>query len=300
MSRSTGIGATTERVIAVVLGSCAGISILITLGIVGMLLWEAVPFFVRDAGIFEFLTGREWQPIANPPQLGVLPLLYGTLSVSLIALIIAVPVGLATAVFLTEYAPGWLRQTLKPILEIIAGIPSVVFGYFALAFVSPYLVRPFGDQIPAQNALSGGIVLAIMVLPTIVSLADDALRAVPRGLREGAYALAATRFEVALRVVMPAAMSGIVAAVLLAFARAIGETMAVTIAAGNAPNLTMNLASSVQTMTAYIVQAAKGETDPSQPGYRALYAVGLTLFVLTLGINLIAQRVLARYKETYE
>jgi phosphate transport system permease protein len=289
-----------ERVIHILLLVCATVSVLTTAGIVFVLVGDAIPFF-RNVSLREFLFGTSWSISTNPPAFGVLPLLWGTMFIAIGALMLAVPTGVATAIFMSEYAPGWLRQVLKPMLEILAGIPSVVFGYFALSFITPIVLNQWlGLDAPIYNVLSAAVVLAIMILPTIVSLCDDAFRAVPRGLRDGAYALAATRFEVSIRVVFPAALSGVVAASLLALARAVGETMAVTLAAGAEPKLHLNLLESVQTMTAFIVQVSKGDVPAGTVEYHSIYAVGLTLFLITFGINLIAQRTLARFKEAYE
>lgn len=280
---------------------CAGLSILITLGVVVVLVTESLPFF-QQVGLVEYLFGTTWSPQFAPAAFGVLPLVWGTLMVALGALLLAVPTGVATAIFLSEYAPPWVRQVLKPVLEILAGVPSVVYGYFALTFITPIVFRQWLglENVPLFNAASAAVVLAVMILPTIVSLSDDAFRSVPRTLREGAYALAATRLEVSIRVVFPAALSGTIAAVLLAFARAIGETMAVTLAAGSTPTLSLDVFDSIQTMTAYIVGVAKGDASAGSIEYTSIYAVGLTLFVMTLGINLLAQRVFARFREKYE
>lgn len=289
-----------ERVIHVLLWLCATVSILTTAGIVLVLVGDALPFF-RTVSITEFLTGSSWSIKSDPPGYGILPLLWGTMFIAIGALTLAVPTGVATAIFLSEYAPKWLRQVLKPMLEILAGVPSVVFGYFALSFITPVVFNQWlGLDAPIYNVLSASVVLGIMILPTIVSLCDDAFRAVPNGLREGAYALAATRFEVSTRVVFPAALSGVVAATLLALARAVGETMAVTLAAGAEPKLHLNLLDSVQTMTAFIVQVSKGDIPAGTVEYHSIYAVGLTLFLITFVINFVAQRTLARFKEAYD
>jgi phosphate transport system permease protein len=290
-----------EFLIRVFLAACAGLSVLVTTGVVIVLVTESAPFF-QNVPLWDYLFGTKWSPQFSPPAFGVLPLVWGTLMVSLGALLLAVPTGVATAIFMSEYAPGWVRQVLKPVLEILAGVPSVVYGYFALTFVTPVVFRDWlgMENVPLFNAASAAVVLAIMVLPTIVSLCDDAFRSVPRTLREGAYALAATRLEVSTRVVFPAALSGTIAAVLLAFARAIGETMAVTLAAGSTPTLSPDIFNSIQTMTAYIVGVAKGDAAAGTIEYTSIYAVGLTLFVMTLSINLLAQRVFARFKEKYE
>ncbi len=245
-----------ERGIAVLLFLSSFLSILITIGIVAVLLFEAITFFA-DVSFWEFITGTRWTPILKPQSFGVLPLVGGTLLVSFIAAALALPVGLGAAIFLSEYAHDKVRRVIKPVLEVLAGIPTVVYGYFALTFVTPQLQKVIPDLL-VFNALSAGLVMGIMIIPMVSSLSEDALVAVPRSLRNGAYALGATRFEVALRVVVPAALSGIVASFILAISRAIGETMLVTIAAGATPNLTVNPIESIQTLTAYIVQLTVG------------------------------------------
>ncbi len=277
---------------------CALVSILTTLGIVWVLFEESFAFF-RQVSVLDFLLGTVWEPI-HSQKFGVLPLVTGTLQVAVGGLLVAVPVGLATAIFLSEYASPLVRSLFKPVLEVLAGIPTVVYGYFALTFVTPFVLRPVFPDTEQFNAASAGIVVGIMTIPTIASICDDALQSVPSSLREGAYALAATRLEVAIRVVVPAALSGVIAAVLLALARAIGETMAVTIAAGMTPKLTLNPLESIQTMTGYMVQISKGDTPPGSLEFKTVFAVGLALFAMTLIVNLVAQRILARYREAYE
>jgi phosphate transport system permease protein len=230
---------------------------------------------------------------------GVLPLLAGSLVIAAGAGIIALPLGLLTSIFLSEYASSRLRRTLKPILEILAGVPTVVYGYFALTFITP-LLRIFLPQTEIFNAAAASIVVGVMIIPTVASLSEDALQAVPDSLREGAYGLGATKLEVSTRVVVPAALSGIIASFILGISRAVGETMAVTIAAGNLPNLTLNPLESMQTMTAYIVQASLGDTPQGTIVYQTLFAVGMTLFVVTLAMNVLSQWVLARFREEYE
>jgi phosphate transport system permease protein len=288
----------TEAAIAVVLFACAAISALVTLGVVAVLLRETVGFFA-EVSVFEFFTGTRWEPMFEDKHFGVLPLLSGSLMVAGGAALLALPVGLLTAVFLSEYAGSRLRQTLKPMLEILAGIPTVVYGYFALTFVTPAirLVFPSTDVF---NAAAASIVVGIMIIPTVSSLSEDALRAVPDSLREAAYGLGATKLEVSTRVVVPAALSGIIASFILAISRAIGETMAVTIAAGSLPNLTLNPLESIQTMTAYIVQVSRGDTPQGTIVYRTLFAVGMTLFLFTLAMNILSQWVLGRFREEYE
>lgn len=289
---------TAERAIGAALGLAAGVSVLTTVAIVAVLLYEAVGFFAEVSPI-EFLTGRRWAPLLAPQSFGVLPLLFGSVMIAVGAAIVALPVGLASAIYLSEYAPRRVRKIVKPALEVLAGIPTVVYGYFALTFVTP-LLRSVFPQTNVFNAASASIVVGLMILPMVSSLSEDAMRAVPRALRQGAYALGATRFEVATKTVVPAALSGILASFILAVSRAIGETMAVTIAAGMTPNLTLNPLESVQTMTAYIVQVSLGETPFGTIEYKTIFAVGLTLFVMTLGMNILSNMVLQRYREVYE
>jgi len=287
-----------ERAIGALLFASAAASTLVTLGIVLVLLRETLAFFSRVSPV-AFFTGTTWTPLFQNPQFGVLPLLAGSFVVAAGAAVLAVPIGLLSAIFLSEYAGRRTRAVLKPVLEVLAGIPTVVYGYFALTFITP-LIRTVLPQTEIFNAASAAIVVGIMIVPTVSSLAEDALAAVPGPLREGAYALGATRMEVSLRVVVPAALSGIIAAFLLGISRAIGETMAVAIAAGNMPNLTLNALESIQTMTAYIVQASLGDTPHGSVGYQTLFAVGMTLFLITLAMNVASQWVLARFREEYQ
>jgi phosphate transport system permease protein len=287
-----------EQAIGLLLLGCAAISTLVTVGIVGVLLVETIGFF-RSVSPVDFFTGTQWTPLFQNPQFGVLPLLAGSFLVAAGAALIAIPVGLLTAIFLSEYAGPRLRSALKPLLEILAGIPTVVYGYFALTFITPIL-RMVAPETDVFNAASAAIVVGIMIVPTVSSLSDDALRAVPKALREGAYGLGATKLEVSTRVVVPAALSGILASFILGISRAIGETMAVTIAAGNMPNLTLNPLESIQTMTAYIVQASIGDTPRGTIGYQTLFAVGMTLFLITLAMNVLSQWVMDRFREEYE
>lgn len=288
-----------ERTIHAALFASALVSVVTTLGIVWVLFQETIAFFAHVSPL-EFIFGTNWAPMFEPRRYGVLPLIGGTVLVAGGALLFAIPIGLASAVYLSEYASHWVRSILKPVLEVLAGIPTVVYGYFALTFVTPYVLRPLFPQTEIFNAASAALVVGVMIIPTISSLCDDAFRAVPRSLREAAYALSATRLEVSTRVVVPAAMSGVVAAVLLALARAIGETMAVALAAGMTPKLTLNPLTSVQTLTGYIVQVSLGDTPAGTIEYQTIFAVGLTLFLITLAVNLIAQRVLRRFREAYE
>ena len=276
---------------------CAVLSIFTTVGIVASLFSQALAFF-GEVSVWEFLTGTRWSPILKPSSFGVLPLVGGTLLVALLAAVVAVPVGLGTAIFLAEYAPDSVRRVVKPTLEILAGIPTVVYGYFALTFVTPLIQIIFPDMI-VFNALSAGMVMGIMIIPMVSSLSEDAMVAVPRSLRQAAYALGATRLEVSLRVVVPAALSGIVASFILAMSRAIGETMLVTIAAGATPNLTWNPLESVQAMTAYIVQVSLGEAAHGSLEYNTIFAVGLLLFMMTLLMSLLGQWVVRRWREEY-
>jgi len=287
-----------ERVVHVALFLCASISILTTIGIVVVLLLEAIQFFL-DVSVIEFLTDSKWTPLMDPQHFGIAPLFCGTLLVAFGSAVVAIPVGLGTAICLSEYAKPWFREIMKPVLEVLAGIPSVVYGYFAIVFISPW-VRTIFPSAGVFNALNACIVVGVMTMPMVISLSEDALRAVPRSLREGAYALGATKYDVTTQVVVPAAMSGIVASFLLAISRAIGETMAVTLAAGGTPNATINPLESIQTMTAYIVAVSKGDTPAGTLEYRTIFAVGLTLFISTMLMNLLAQWVLSRVREKYE
>ncbi len=296
----TAIGArhARERWIGALLIAASAVSILTTIGIVGVLVYESLGFFA-DVSLWDFLTGRRWTPLFEDKQFGVLPLLAGSLLVAGGAALVALPLGLAAAIYLSEYAPDRVRRVLKPVLEVLAGIPTVVYGFFALLYVTP-LLRTVWPDADIFNAASACIVMGIMIIPLVSSLSEDAMSAVPRALREGAYALGATKFEVATRTVVPAALSGIIASFLLAISRAIGETMIVTIAAGATPQMTLNPLRSVQTMTAYIAQTSMGELPHGTVEYRTIFAVGLTLFLITLLVNLISGVVLRRFREVYE
>ena len=278
----------------------ATISILSTIGIVIILVAQSVGFFA-EVSVWEFLTGTEWSPLLKPQKFGVLALVGGTLLVAGIAGIVSLTLGLGAAIFLSEYAPEKLRRVLKPILEVLAGIPTVVYGYFALTFITPILQSIFGaDRVIVFNALSAGLVMGLMIMPMVSTLSEDAMIAVPRSLRDAAYALGATRFEVATRVVIPAALSGIVASFILAISRAVGETMIVKIAAGATPNLTLNPLESIQTITAYIVQVSLGETPHGSLEYKTIFAVGLLLFAMTLVMNIAGRWVISRFRQQYE
>jgi phosphate transport system permease protein len=290
-----------ERVIMALLAVCGAVSIFTTIGIVVVLVEEASRFF-GQVSIVEFFTETRWFPYNGLENgiFGVAPLVAGTILVTVVAMAVCIPVGLGAAVYLSEYAPPRVRNVLKPLLEILAGVPTIVLGVFALNYVTPFLRELFGEgRVTFFNAASAGIVMGIMIVPTIASLSEDAMSAVPRGLREGAFGLGATRRQVAVRTVMPAALSGIVAAVILGFGRAIGETMIVAVAAGNLPTLTANPFSQVQTMTAYIVQAVQGEAPRGSLTYQSIFAVGALLFIITFVLNILAQRFVRRYREAY-
>ncbi|MDX1493926.1 MAG: phosphate ABC transporter permease subunit PstC [Longimicrobiales bacterium] len=287
-----------ERIIGLLLFASAAASTLVTLGVVVVLFRESLIFF-SEVSVVEFFTGTRWQPMFEPQRFGVLPLMAGSFMVAVGSAVIALPVGLMSAIYLSEYAGDRLQRILKPVLEVLAGIPTVVYGYFALTFITP-LIRQVFPETDVFNAASASIVVAIMIIPTVSSLSEDALRAVPQALREGAYGLGATKLEVSTRVVVPAALSGVFASFILAISRAIGETMAVVIAAGNLPNLTLNPLESIQTMTAYIVQASLGDTPQGTIAYQTLFAVGMTLFLITLAMNILSQWVLARFREEYQ
>jgi phosphate transport system permease protein len=290
-----------ERLIVGLLFLCAALSIAVTVGIVFALAEPAIEFF-GEVGILDFFTGTQWSPLFSPPDFGVLPLVTATLTITFWALVVAIPFGLGAAIWLSEYAQPRTRRTLKPALEILAGIPTVVYGFFALTFVTPLLQDLWpGDGGPAIfNALSAGLVMGIMILPTVASLSEDALAAVPSGLRAGAAALGATRMQVATRVVVPAALSGIVASFVLGISRAVGETMIVLIAAGGTPNLSFNPLEAMQTMTAFIAAAGIGDQPTGSVGYKTIFAVGATLFVATFVMNIFSIRLVRKYREVYE
>ena len=294
---------TGEQVVVKALFACAVLSVAVTVGIVAVLLVDAVEFF-RDSSLAGFLTGTVWAPgqgAGEGGRYGVLPLLNGTLMIGLGSLVVGLPLGLLTAIYLAEYASARVRGVLKPTLEILAGIPTVVVGFFALQFITPSLLRPiFGEErVFIFNAAAGAIAVGLMILPIIASISEDAMRAVPAALREAAYGLGSTRRQVSLRVVVPAALSGIAASVILAFSRAVGETMAVTIAAGNSPKMTLNFFTSIQTLTASIAQTVSGEAAAGTVRYNALFALGLVLFVITLAMNLISARIVRRFRQVY-
>jgi phosphate transport system permease protein len=287
-----------EYVIQAALFACATLSIVTTAAIIWVLLFETIEFF-REVSLWEYATGTTWNALILPRSFGVLPLVWGTIMVAAIAGAIALPVGLGAAIYLSEYANTRVRSILKPLLEILAGIPTIVYGYFAVTFVTPWLQRLYGG-VEFLNAASAGIVVGIMVIPMVSSLSEDAMSAVPDGLREGAYGLGSTRFDVSTRVVVPAALSGIVASFILALSRAVGETMAVVLAAGSTPNLSVNPFEGFQTMTAFIVQVALGDAPSGTLEYRSLFAVGMTLFLMTLTMNVFSQILLRRFRDVYQ
>jgi len=287
-----------EDVVKVVLALCAFVSVATTVGIVVALFEPAIEFF-RDVSIVDFLTGADWAPLFEPASFGVLPLVAGTLLVTACACLVCVPFGLGAAIYLSEYAQRRTRRILKPMLEILAGIPTVVYGYFALTFVTPRL-QEIGLPVGVFSALSAGLVMGVMLLPTVASISEDSMAAVPRELRDGAYALGSTRFQVSTLIVVPAAISGIIASFVLAISRAVGETMIVLIAAGGQPNWTWNPLEAVQTMTAFIASVGQGDVATGTTAYKTIFAVGATLFVMTLVMNLVAIRLVRRFREVYE
>ena len=287
-----------EEIIRGILFLAAFLSVITTFAIIVVLAQEALTFF-SAIPLWDFLSGTKWTPLLEPRSFGVLPLVCGTLLIVVGAALGAVPVGLASAIYLAEYSSDQVRSIVKPILEVLAGIPTVVYGYFALTFITP-LLESVLPSTKIFNAASGSIVVGIMVLPMVTSLCDDALRAVPGSLRQAGYALGATQFEVTLRVSLPAALSGIMASFVLATSRAIGETMAVTLAAGATPKLTFNPLESIQTMTAYIVQVSLGDTPAGTVEYQTIFGVASLLFVITLSLNVFARRILTRFREVYD
>ncbi|NOS99155.1 MAG: phosphate ABC transporter permease subunit PstC [Phycisphaerales bacterium] len=290
---------TVERVMRSLVFACAVLSIATTAAIIWILVYESAIFF-REVSPISFFFGTRWAPLLEPRSFGVLPLVGGTFLVAGGALLLAVPIGVGSAIYLSEHARPGVRAWVKPVLEVLAGIPSVVYGYFALTFVTPHLLRPLFPDVEIYNAASAAIVVAVMIIPTIASLCDDSFRAVPRSLREAGHALSATQLEVSTRIVLPAALSGVVAATLLALARAIGETMAVMLAAGMTSNFTLNPFRSVMTLTSYIAQVSLGDTPAGSVEYQTIFAVGMTLFLITFAINLVARLVMARFREAYE
>lgn len=286
-----------EKIIPAILFILASITILTTLGILYTLLTEAIEFFKR-VPIWEFFTTTELKPLSQNPKFGVLPLINGTIISTIIAMLIAGPIGLMSAIYLSEYASDKVRRVLKPLLEVLAGIPTIVYGFFAFTFVTP-LIRSVWPEVEATNILSPGIVMGVMIIPMIASLSEDAMNSVPNAMREGSLAMGATKLETTFKVVIPAAFSGIIASFVLGISRAIGETMIVTIASGSSKNFTFDITQSMQTMTAYIVEVSGGEAAAGSTIYYSLYAVALTLFVFTLLMNLLARYVSRKFREEY-
>lgn len=288
-----------ERIIRGALLAAAAVSVVTTFGIVISLVVPALQFFT-EVPVFDFLTGTVWTPLFADGQFGVLPLVTGTLTITAIATAVSVPLGIGSAVFLSEYASPRTRKILKPTLELLAGIPTVVFGFFALQFVTQVVLIKIFPSIDVFNALSAGLVMGVMIIPTIASLSEDAMSAVPGGLREGSYSLGATKRQTAISVVIPAALSGIVAAVVLGISRAIGETMIVAIAAGLQPNMGFNPLQGMQTMTSYIAAAGSGDLATGSVEYKSIFAVGLLLFVITFFMNVISIRLVRKYRQAYQ
>jgi phosphate transport system permease protein len=289
-----------ETVIQGLLVFCGILSIFTTLGIVYELGKEALLFFRNPAvSLLEFFTAAKWQPTIE--EFGILPLVTATLVTTFFAMLVAIPLGLAAAIYLSEYATPRARSTLKPVLEILAGIPTIVYGYFALTFMTPLLRSIFGaNTVDIYNTGSAGLVMGILILPLIASMTEDALSAVPRGLREASYGLGATKFETSVQIVLPAALSGVIAAIIVGISRAIGETMIVALAAGAGPNLTLNPFKSAETMTGHIVRIAGGDLSYDSIDYDSIFAIGLLLFFITLFLNMISQRIVRRFREVYE
>lgn len=287
-----------EDVVKVVLALCAFVSVATTVGIVIALFEPAFEFF-GEISIVDFLTGTNWSPLFVPASFGVLPLIAGTLLVTVCACLVCIPFGLGSAIYLSEYAKPRTRKVLKPVLEVLAGIPTVVYGYFALTFVGP-LLQDIGLRVSVFSALAAGLVMGVMLLPTVASISEDSMSAVPNDLRDGAYALGSTRVQVATKIVVPAAISGIIASFVLAISRAVGETMIVLIAAGGQPNWTWNPLEAVQTMTAFIAATGQGDVPTGSIEYKTIFAVGATLFVMTFVMNLFSIRLVRRFREVYE
>jgi phosphate transport system permease protein len=288
-----------EQAIELVLFLAALSSVATTIAIVGVLLYESISFFSHEeVNLWKFLTDTQWTPLFDDKHFGVMPLLCGTLVTTAVALLVSVPLGTIIAIYLSEFAPPNLREIVKPILELLAGVPTVVYGYFALLFVTPFLQTIFPD-LPGFNMLSAGLVMGIMIIPYVSSVSEDALRAIPLYLREGSYAMGATRLQTTLRVLLPASISGIAAAYILGISRAVGETMVVAIAAGGQPNLTINPFEPAQTITAYIVSVSLGDLPHGSLEYQTIFAVGLTLVLMTLVFNIIGYFMKKKYREIY-
>ena len=289
-----------EDIIKALLVLAAFISILTTTGIVLSLVGETITFF-GEVGVGDYLFGTEWAPLFEPASFGVLPLVLGTMLISAVAMVVAVPLGLAAAIYLSEYANPRVRKIIKPILELLAGVPTIVFGYFALTFFTPEILRAlFSSDVAIFNGLSAGIIIGFLIVPTVASISEDSMSAVPQSLREGAFGLGAAKIQTTMRVVFPAALSGIVASIVLAFSRAVGETMVVVIAAGLQPQWGANLFKAMETMTAFIAATAKGDIATGSIAYKTIFAVGTTLFVITFVMNLISIRFVRKYRQVYE
>ena len=286
-----------ERVIEALLFLCASVSVIVTVGIVLILVTESYQFF-QHVSIVDFLTDRQWTPLFDDAHYGIMVLLSGTIVSSFVALAVAIPLGTTIAIYLSEFAPFWLREIAKPFLELLGGVPTIVYGYFALLYVTPAL-QFFFPGLPGFNLLSAGLVMGIMIIPYISSVSEDAMRSVPMAMREGSYAMGATRFQTAIRVVTPAAFSGIAAAYILGISRAVGETMILAVAAGMQPNLTWNPAEPAATITAFIVQVALGDLPHGSIGYQTIFAAGLTLMLLTLFFNIVGHVLKRRFRQAY-
>src|SRR3989338_234073 len=287
-----------EKLIERLLFLCSLLSVFTTLAIIYVLLSETIGFF-KEVSLIEFLTGREWTPLFTNKHFGILPLVCGTLLTTFIAVVVAVPLGLISATYLSEYASPKIRNIVKPCTEILAAVPTVVYGYFALLLITP-LLKIVIPNLAGFNSLSAGFVMGIMIIPLVSSLSEDAMHAVPMGLREGAYALGSQKIQVAFRIVLPAALSGITAAVILAMSRAIGETMIVAIAAGQQPRFTLNPLVPVETITAYIVQISLGDTPHGTIEYKTIFACGMVLFLMTFVLNIVSFKLKKKFQEVYE
>ncbi len=296
--KGSDIDGRTNSVVRYVFFSCAFVTVLTTLGIILVLIQGSLEFF-SEVSLIEYLTGTNWSPVIRPRSYGVLPLIYGTLVITVGSALIALPVGTLTAIYLSEYAEPRVRRVVKPTLEILAGIPTIVYGFFALSFITPLLQRVWPDT-GTFNLAAGAIVVGIMIIPMVSSLSEDAMSAVPDDLRNAAYGLGSTKFEVSTKVVVPSALSGIVASYILAISRAIGETMAVTLAAGMVPQITTDPFEPIQTMTAYMVQIGISDVSVGSIGYQSLFAVGMTLFLMTLAMNVFSLWVKSRFREEYQ
>jgi phosphate transport system permease protein len=295
-AKSRGIS---EKIVGIVLWTCGALSILTTVGIILVLIQQAMQFF-SQVQITDFLLGTTWTALFKTPQYGVLSLVAGTLVITAVAMLVAIPLGLMSAIFLSEYAAPTVRDVLKPALELLAGIPTIVYGFFAVTFIRPDVLKLIFPEIGPFSALAAGIAVGILTIPLVASLSEDAMRAVPRTLREGGYALGATKLEVSWQIVVPAAMSGIIASFILAMSRAVGETMIVALASGSRAQWTANPLEDMQTMTGFIIQAFTGDMAVGSTPYLSLFAVGLLLFFITLALNLVSHWIVGKYREAYE